>query len=629
MHKNSRVWHHRAIVTETLPYEVPVIFSNDKFFSALTLRGSKNDTQNILDRIYQKAKIFTIPYNYSIRKEGNRSTKLSIIHPRWQMAISDFYRTHEGSLLSHCAKGPFSLRRPVATASRYDETASDSAPSALKTGTVASTDQEDSDASSFISYFVYEPFNLLGKFYESHQFIELERRFKFLRTLDVSKCFYHIYTHTVGWAVKDKAFAKKHASAYSFESEFDRLMQKSNYNETNGIVVGPEISRIFAEIILQRVDIEIELALAGQNLRHQKDYAIRRYVDDYAIFASSTKTLDVIERIISDKLADIKLYLNEKKIATYERPFITPITLAKSDLGTIIKNLERILFDEKNVRYAAVRDTLRDVRANVVKYGIDFGNVSGWLMFTLNRLALRANSRLGDAPKRDDIKTWFRVANAILTLCFHICSLDLRVRTTYSTCQLINSLHKVQLSLPSEEFEEMQHRIGEEILSLISDQQNSEANGESIESYNILLTGVFFLGSLFAKHRTAREYFLALLDSDLTYFKFITLTFCFKSDASFFAAEIDRLNHKATERLTSPEEIKRDSETFLLFCDYLSSPLVPDKLKRQVLQSFVGGNPSSATLAELSSMVGFVEWEKINVDHLLRRKELRPVYAMA
>ena len=38
-------------------------------------------------------------------------------------------------------------------------------------------------------------------------------------------------------------------------------MQRLNYNETNGIVIGPEFSRIFAEIILQRVDKEVEKAL--------------------------------------------------------------------------------------------------------------------------------------------------------------------------------------------------------------------------------------------------------------------------------------------------------------------------------------------------------------------------------
>lgn len=43
----------------------------------------------------------------------------------------------------------------------------------------------------------------------------------------------------------------------SFGSKFDSLMQRMNYNETNGILIGPEVSRIFSEIILQAVDAEV------------------------------------------------------------------------------------------------------------------------------------------------------------------------------------------------------------------------------------------------------------------------------------------------------------------------------------------------------------------------------------
>ena len=61
---------------------------------------------------------------------------------------------------------------------------------------------------------------------------------------------------------------------------FDMLMQRLNYNETNGIIIGPEISRIFAEIIFQDIDSKVIRSLRSKGFKFNKDYVIKRYVDD-------------------------------------------------------------------------------------------------------------------------------------------------------------------------------------------------------------------------------------------------------------------------------------------------------------------------------------------------------------
>lgn len=74
-------------------------------------------------------------------------------------------------------------------------------------------------------------------------------------TLDVSKCFDSIYTHGLSWAVKDKAFTKTHVDvSTTFAQAFDQVIRHGNHNETNGIPIGPEASRIFAEILFQEID---------------------------------------------------------------------------------------------------------------------------------------------------------------------------------------------------------------------------------------------------------------------------------------------------------------------------------------------------------------------------------------
>src|SRR3546814_21199482 len=99
------------------------------------------------------------------------------------------------------------------------------------------------DVSHLPSYFAYGKYNLLGKFIGPREFIRLEGRYLRYRTLDISKCFYNVYSHTIPWAVKDKLLAKEFKQAYSFAAQFDKLRPRANYNETNGIAVCPEVPR--------------------------------------------------------------------------------------------------------------------------------------------------------------------------------------------------------------------------------------------------------------------------------------------------------------------------------------------------------------------------------------------------
>ena len=67
---------------------------------------------------------------------------------------------------------------------------------------------------------------------------------------------------------------------------------KSSFNgNTHGIVIGPEFSRIFAEILLQSIDVKVKnklLSYKSSNYIHGivegVHYTIKRYVDDYFLF---------------------------------------------------------------------------------------------------------------------------------------------------------------------------------------------------------------------------------------------------------------------------------------------------------------------------------------------------------
>ena len=126
-------------------------------------------------------------------------------------------------------------------------------------------------------------------------------------------------------------------------------MQNLNYGETNGIVIGPEFSRIFAELILQQIDRNTERALKEKtpSLLFRRDYEIFRYVDDIFVFYNDETVREEIAKTYRLQLMDFKLSINEAKSNLLEKPIITGITRAKLKIADLID--EALSFKAKDI----------------------------------------------------------------------------------------------------------------------------------------------------------------------------------------------------------------------------------------------------------------------------------------
>src|SRR3546814_13685775 len=63
-----------------------------------------------------------------------------------------------------------------------------------------------------------------------------------------------------------------------------------------------------------------------------RDYEIRRYVDDFFVFSTATEILDKVESEIRVQLEFYKLYVNENEGETFVRPFVSHLLLDRSDV---------------------------------------------------------------------------------------------------------------------------------------------------------------------------------------------------------------------------------------------------------------------------------------------------------
>lgn len=521
----------RALLTETLPYEVPIIFSNDRLFMSLMNSKWTDDERKLFDTIVSRNKGFTRPYSYKINKDRGGKTTLSIAHPDVQLRMSEFYYNYSQNIIQYSGNSKFSLRYPLGLTSVYSE-AELSGEKTFKMGLPqVEPDEGEVDVSHVVSFFTYK-FNLLSKFVSSSEYISLEKRFSRMRTLDVAKCFFNIYTHSITWAIKGKEYAKENKDFNSFESSFDELMQRANYNETNGIIVGPEISRIFAELIFQHIDESVRQR--AEKMSGIKLYDIRRYVDDYFIFANSDEELDLIEEVLSEELEQFKLFINYDKKQTSSRPFVSSISLARRDIRESISDLRYLINDIKvqsaplEMRRNAkeIKRRIDGLRLVVAQYGVGFHTISGWVFSSLRSIFMHVSSlSKGEEITTEQLEALTGVAAAILRLVFYVFSLDVRVRTTYSLCQMMIAVDGFTQRNGGESKEYLEQIAYEElydVLESFTSRFRIVDLNNSIEISNIFIILSTYYGSYF-RESDIFQTFLERTDSeDLTYFGYIT-----------------------------------------------------------------------------------------------------------
>jgi Reverse transcriptase (RNA-dependent DNA polymerase) len=122
---------------------------------------------------------------------------------------------------------------------------------------------------------------------------------------DVASCFPSIYTHSIPWALHGKAAAKKSTSITALAGNLlDKCTQNTRDKQTNGLLIGPHSSNIIAEIILTKIDGEL------QAKGHRK---IARHIDDYTFYAHTFENAEMFVKDLGMCLRGFEMSLNDKK----------------------------------------------------------------------------------------------------------------------------------------------------------------------------------------------------------------------------------------------------------------------------------------------------------------------------
>ena len=354
----------RVLFSDVLPYELPIIFSNRGFYRLLVRYGIHTDEGKLCwkddtpKEVLLLLKLFlggqelidseiklgnqcerTIPYTYSILHKPNKARQLSIIHPLNQIEVVEFYEKYKDLILYYCSRSNFSMRYPNSVASYFYYR--DRLHSELLGKKSDPVEMFFSEYENLRTYFSYKNYTNVYKFYEGYDYQRAEKKFCHLVKFDVQACFDSIYTHSISWAINGGAVLYKDTfdgADKSFGEKWDILMEQMNYGETNGIVIGPEFSRIFAEVILQQIDTRVEARLKEDGYRCKVDYDCYRYVDDHFFFYNEEKVRNKALKYFEEQLKTFKMSLSSEKTELLDRPFITDISRAKIRIDKLIKD---------------------------------------------------------------------------------------------------------------------------------------------------------------------------------------------------------------------------------------------------------------------------------------------------
>src|SRR3989338_414144 len=143
--KQINIKKERVVLSDVLPFELPVTFSNRHFYRFLITNHirvngkiiSWDNDDPVLELIikllfgfdkdkpvtgrqieidFKSDEYKTIPFRYKISHKEKDFRELVVIHPKNQLALVEFYDKFKEIILYYCKLSPFSIRRPYKVA---------------------------------------------------------------------------------------------------------------------------------------------------------------------------------------------------------------------------------------------------------------------------------------------------------------------------------------------------------------------------------------------------------------------------------------------------------------------------------------------------------------------------------
>lgn len=712
----------RVLFSDVLPYECPIIFSNrylyrflakylwvgeeqkvdnitwnvlkqskrleekDAYAFAALLFGCYEHGKPISDLKHKNCALF-YPYQFNIAHKTNKTRTLSIIHPYNQWQVVEFYDQYKYSILYLCSQSKYSLRKPHKIAQYFYYR--DRLHRRLSGHESDKVELFFNEYENLKTYFSYEKYSNIYKFYEDYRYQRAEKKFKHLVKFDLQSCFDSIYTHTISWATAGGANKVKVLPGYHGSwvgDAFDNLMQSVNARETNGIVIGPEFSRIFAEIILQYIDQKVEQELLEKDLRQKSSYECYRYVDDYFLFYNDEKDRNLFMESLTKWLKEFKLQISPSKTEEFERPFITKVTIAKQRIENLLSTIfstplweevesklnaeeeetegkeldkDREILDKKFNIYLSANSVNAQIKAIVRECGIEYRDIANYLLEKigqrldafLNRyeIGFKKYERLmsKEETNKDEVEIHAQRVQRKLTsylvslidVVFFVFNSNRQINTTLKLLKIMNSIiiygkrHGDFKVNPEVRFQTISKdiifkKIQDEIALVLT---TTDTHRNTLHESLYLLILAKELGYAYLLAPEVIKSFIGKSELQYNLFACIILLYYYANHKCYY--EQKALLQKEIlkkYRLVAESERKRNSELTILAADMMTCPFVDDAYKQSLLALIgiteIKDQQMIMRFAKKRKYI-FTRWTMFNLNKELQAKISQEVYS--
>lgn len=342
------------ILTDILPTELSELFTFKYFYDFLLKKENKVKVQQMIKYVLAaknnsssnqvmflgSTSWASMPLKYTIMKGLHNEREISLLQPLAALEIFLFIVAYQKELLITLEKNSvFSLRYHQRNNDLYYKNKNKSIIKyfAKENKTIGKDIIQQTGM-----YFNIKPYKSIASFTSSEEWFVLNSKYKYFIRTDYKACFDSIYTHTYTWLIGKDVNDTKEFKNVNMYAAIDRVMQNINARTSNGIVVGPEFSRMIAEILLQRIDMSVYNILLNQGIASGTHYNVYRYVDDLFIFANDEDLANKIVDIYAQAARKYLLYLNDNKLSKNKVPFVLEQWL--NDTNIFTNRVSSILF---------------------------------------------------------------------------------------------------------------------------------------------------------------------------------------------------------------------------------------------------------------------------------------------
>lgn len=400
-------------------------------------------------------------------------------------------------------------------------------------------------------------------------------------------------------------------------------MQEINYKETNGIPVGPELSRIFAEVILQRIDTQVLDEMRRHGLELGESYWCCRYIDDYFFFFNTAEAKRVFLRTLAIELEKFKLYLSDTKGAEFNRPFISDVSVLKLKYSQYMSDLssrkDQLRADKSHIE-------LNRLRAVLKGSSVPFSSISNFLMASL----IRQIKTISTEPDRNP----FNVIYVYVDLIFHALRMDIRVSSSYKIAGAIVDLsHKIR-NLPVHERNKIYDKVAFELRGALDSANNQES---AVECMNLLIAQ----NEISDRYPVSPNLLTAIINrcrneqkdeysngKRLTYFEIVSLLYVMRGSPNYINERAEVIND--ANSLIGSFDPRKYAESAYLLIDLLACPFLDKPSKDQLARSALKHEKKAPTQLEVDALLKFIskqrwyfDWNQSgDLKNYLKKKQL-------